>query len=399
MQTCTYWESRYPQSVKMECSVLPSSSQLQLFAPDVAGEDPSYLQDQIITYIGNKRSLLPFIGEGLKTVKRRLGKSRLRALDLFAGSGIVSRFLKYHAEHIIANDLESYSKITNECYLTNPSSVDLRELQCSLSSLKNRIEQLWAPGFITDLYAPKDESNITADDRVFYTRRNAIYLDAARTAIAELPANLQKYFLAPLLASASIHANTSGVFKGFYKARSGIGQFGGSGRNALTRIFGEIEVALPVFSRFDCPFQVFHKDANTLIGELDELDVAYLDPPYNQHPYGSNYFMLNLLVDYCIPTQISRISGIPTDWNRSRYNKKKEAEHALFDIIERCPAKFILISYNSEGFISYDSFVSRLQDYGHIAVLETSYNTFRGSRNLRERPIHVKEFLFLLERH
>ena len=35
--------------------------------------------------------------------------------------------------------------------------------------------------------------------------------------------------------------------------------------------------------------------------EYADLDLAYFDPPYNQHPYGSNYFMLNLLVHYRRP--------------------------------------------------------------------------------------------------
>jgi len=131
---------------------------------------------------------------------------------------------------------------------------------------------------------------------------------------------------------------------------------------------------------------------------LEEVDVAYLDPPYNQHPYGSNYFMLNLLVDYKKPTKVSRVSGIPKNWNRSRYNQKAEAEDALFDLVAKCKAKFILISYNSEGFISYDRFLATLEDCGKITVLETPYNTFRGSRNLRGRPIHVTEFLYLLEK-
>ena len=102
-------------------------------------------------------------------------------------------------------------------------------------------------------------------------------------------------------------------------------------------------------------------DANELARELPALDLAYLDPPYNQHPYGSNYFMLNLLVQYERPTAVSRVSGIPTDWNRSRYNRRAEAAGALFELAAACPARFLLISYNSEGFIPHDVFLRRLR--------------------------------------
>ena len=57
-------------------------------------EDPRFLTEQIVTYLGNKRSLLHFLGTGLEQVKKRLGKERLKAGDLFSGSGIVARFLK-----------------------------------------------------------------------------------------------------------------------------------------------------------------------------------------------------------------------------------------------------------------------------------------------------------------
>ena len=37
-------------------------------------ENPNYLHSQLITYIGNKRSLLPFIEEGVNIVKSELKK-------------------------------------------------------------------------------------------------------------------------------------------------------------------------------------------------------------------------------------------------------------------------------------------------------------------------------------
>lgn len=365
--------------------------------PDLC-EDPAYLKEQVITYIGNKRSLLPLIGQAVETVCRRLDKTKLTSLDLFSGTGIVARFLKRYSSLIYANDLEAYSQITNHCYLTNRSQVDFSHVRQQLVELESQIAQAWSEGFITRLYAPQNDQRIAAEERVFYTRRNAIYLDTARRAIDSVDPDRRHLFLAPLLAKASIHANTSGVFKGFYKNEQGVGQFGGSGKDALTRILGEIRLELPILSRFDCDSLVYRKDANELVHELGEVDLAYLDPPYNQHPYGSNYFMLNLLVDYQPPADISRVSGIPVGWNRSRYNQRNEAAQALFDLIEHCRAKFLLISYNSEGFIPQSMFLDRLGRLGKVQMMQTPYNTFRGSRNLRKRAIHVTEYLYLLEK-
>ena len=87
-------------------------------------EDPRFLTEQIVTYLGNKRSLLHFLGTGLEQVKKRLGKERLKAGDLFSGSGIVARFLKQHSEDLIVNDLEEYSRVVNTCYLSNAEEVE-----------------------------------------------------------------------------------------------------------------------------------------------------------------------------------------------------------------------------------------------------------------------------------
>jgi adenine-specific DNA-methyltransferase len=67
-------------------------------------------------------------------------------------------------------------------------------------------------------------------------------------------------------------------------------------------------------------------------------------------------------------------------------------------LIENIKAKFVLISFNSEGFISIEQMKNMLNNIGKLEVLETKYNTFRGSRNLNNREIHVNEYLYLLEK-
>ncbi|MDO4409821.1 MAG: DNA adenine methylase [Akkermansia sp.] len=362
------------------------------------GENPAFLNEQIITYIGNKRALLDFIGRGVNIVQKRVGKKRLSTGDLFAGSGIVSRFFKRFSEQLHVNDLEKYSECVNSCYLSNRDEIRKLNLEDMIANIKVRIQEEWAPGIISKLYAPLDDEDIKKGERVFFTRRNAIYIDTARKVIDEIPHDLQKFFLAPLLYGASVHNNTSGVFKGFYKNYKGIGQFGGEGKNALSRIKANIDLKLPIFSSYDCEYKVTRLESLEAVQTLPELDLIYLDPPYNQHPYGSNYFMLNLILENKFPDNISKVSGIPSTWNRSEYNQSKYAKEKLFTLIRACPAKFILISYNSEGFVKYDEFMSFLKTLGRVESLETDYNVFRGSRNLRNRPIKVKEFLFLLER-
>ena len=363
-------------------------------------ENKPYLKEQLITYIGNKRSLLGFIGAGIRRVQKRLNRDRLDMFDVFSGSGIVARYFKQFSRLVIANDLEEYSRVINECYLSNQSEMDMPLLKRYYDEITGELtNKPLGKGLISGLYAPADENAIKPGERVFYTVRNAAYIDTARRLIGCLPEGAQKYFLAPLLSEASIHANTCGVFKGFYKNREmGIGQYGGRNQDALGRITGNIELPFPVFSSFDSDVMVCHGDANAVIEYVPEVDVAYVDPPYNQHPYGSNYFMLNVILDNKKPEHISAVSGIPEDWNRSRYNSAKSARAAMTELLSAIKAKFILISFNSEGFISPAEMKDMLNGLGALEALETTYNAFKGSRNLNSRNIHVKEYFYLLEK-
>jgi adenine-specific DNA-methyltransferase len=363
-------------------------------------ENEDYLTKQILTYIGNKRSLLKFITKGIHFVQHKLGKDKLDIFDVFSGSGIVARYFKQYADHLFVNDLEKYSQITNDCYLANTTDINVAELldihRYLLAAIsKNPL----TAGFITELYAPKDDDNIQEGERVFFTHRNAMYIDTMRQLIDRVDCRLQKFFLAPLLSQASVHSNTSGMFKGFHKdPATGIGQFGGGHQDALLRIKGEIELPFPVFSNFLCHSEIYIGDSNEIIKKVPEVDLAYLDPPYNQHPYGSNYFMLNLILENKRPEGVSKVSGIAEGWNRSAYNKRSFAHDALTDLVANIKAKYVLISFNSEGFISLNAMQTMLAKIGKVDVLETNYNTFRGSRNLANRNVHVTEYLYLLEK-
>jgi adenine-specific DNA-methyltransferase len=201
------------------------------------------------------------------------------------------------------------------------------------------------------------------------------------------------------MSKASVHTNTAGVFKGFYKdTDTKKGSFGGKGKNALLRILGQIRMEVPVLSNFDSDSLVFQKDAATLAADLPELDLVYLDPPYNQHPYGANYFMLNYLHDYVPPAEFSRVSGIPTDWNRSDFNVKSKALASLQETVEPLNAKYVLISFNDDGFISPVEMRDFLTSLGTLSEVAIEYNTYRGSRNLHTRSDKVTEHLFLLQR-
>ena len=384
---------------------------------ELGGEEPGFLTEQLVTYIGNKRALLPLIDKGISLVRENLQKKKLKLFDVFSGSGIVSRYMKHFASDQYANDLEFYASVISSCYLANQRDLDLALLSelhtkllrtCSRRMKKYLSQDTLSftdlPGFISDFYAPKDMNNIQDGERCFYTPYNACYLDCMRQTIDDLvPHELRHFFIAPLLSEASIHANTGGVFKGFYKDSStGRGKFGGNGENALSRIQGKISLPFPVFSRYRSRVSVFQQNANDLAvsAQNPRVDIAYIDPPYNQHPYGSNYFMLNLIATYMRPDEknMSKVSGIPREWNRSSYNQKHRTKDSFLHLASHLDAKYLLISFNNEGFISEEEMMDLLPPLGKVTLLQTDYNTFRASRNLSARAIKTKEYLYVLEK-
>lgn len=357
-----------------------------------------YLKDQIVTYIGNKRKMLSQISNSIKEIDIK----GFKFLDLFSGTGVVSRLAKTcGASEIVSNDLEDYCYVLNYCFLRNEEG-DKNLYNEAL----NRIKELKAAGdngswWVSKYYSPLDDNNVLPGERCFYTQDNAQTIDAAMQYIFsdECDPSLMNLLLGSLIYEASVHVNTSGIFKGFHKNEHGVGQFGGRKKNALDRILGKIELNFPVYCDVKTKNVIERMDASELIARGDEYDIAYFDPPYNQHPYGSNYFMLNAIAKGECPQNISKISGIPSDWNRSVYNKREEGVKVLLKNINDINSKYVILSYSSEAFLGIKEMVAELAKIGLIMKLEeVNYNVYRGCRNICNRGKKLQEYIVTLRK-
>lgn len=361
----------------------------------------AFVFQTMLTCIGNKRKLVSNIRTIMDDIRTLLSKERLNIVDGFTGSSVVSRELSYIANELYTNDLELYSYLMAHCYLVNPSVGQKERIHNHLTRMNEIAEKgPFIEGIICKLYSPKDTKSIKEGERCFYTRENALIIDTLRQYITEhVEEDIVNYCLVPLLNKASIHTNTAGVFKGFYK-KDNIGCFGGKGEHALSRIMKPIRLDTPIWN--DSEYRAFpsNKDMNVLVEELPtNIDVMYLDPPYNQHPYGSNYFMLNVIATNEEPVDISTVSGIPTNWNKSSYNKHKSAVDSMKHLLSSglSKSKYLVISYNNEGIITDDDWVTLFEPYT-IKKYEITYDTYKGSRNLRERSDKVIEIMYLVSK-
>ena len=385
-------------------SAAKKSQLIQILSSTSAGAivESEFVLQPMITYIGNKRKLVPWIMEIIEEIRLRQGGRHLVALDGFGGSGVVSRALMSKCSTLHSNDMEYYSYLLLRCFLETPTALQRARISDHFDDMDILRDVASESGFISELYAPKNTAAVEADERCFYTRENAIIIDTLLKYIAEVEEDIKCYLLGPLLIKASINVNTAGVFRGFYK-KDGVGHFGGAAENALERILAPIELVRPVWSASSCASKCHNSDINNLITTFKdgELDVIYLDPPYNEHPYGSNYFMLNLIALNQAPTEYSKISGIPKFWNKSAFNGRGAAYNTMLELLRNCliKAKYTLVSYNNEGIITENNWNTIFLELRcAVKIYQKEYDTYHGSRNLGDRNKKVVEIIYMISK-
>ncbi len=375
-------------------------------ADHAAASTGDYVFHQLIPYIGNKRKLLGLIGRAIAATSVAPPAT---VLDLFAGSGVVSRMAKKMGYRVLANDWEPYAQAINGCYIAcnvPPSFTALGGYDNALAAL-NALPPV--EGWVTRHLCPSDDAHYDIDrDRLFYTRANGMKMDAARAQIERwrvqetISVQEEACLLAPLLYQACYVSNTSGVFKGFHNG------WGGQTGTALYRILSLMELSTAVFCDNGQENVVSQQEAlslaQTLRREGKRADIAYLDPPYNQHPYASNYHVLNTLTLWDRPPLTEKISGrnkaaIREDWRterRSPYNHRARAKQAYSALMEALDARFILTSYSTDGMIGLQELVDVCIQRGHTTCVTQDYKRYRvSSQRFSKKPVNV-EFVLIV---
>ena len=362
---------------------------------------------QLIPYIGNKRKLLGLINQALN----KTGISAPATfLDLFAGSGVVSRLAKKKGFRVIANDWEPYAREINGCYIAcngAPKFEALGGYESAIAALNSVTPHA---DWITRHLCPADDDDYdTQKERLFYTRANGMRVDAMREQLqrwqeAGLISDRERAcLLAPMLYQACYTSNTSGVFKGFHNG------WGGQTKTALYRILSRFQLQPAVFHDNGQQNAVCRMDAAQLAGMLREermlVDIAYLDPPYNQHPYGSNYHVLNTLTLWDKPPLTAQIEGrnkaaIRADWRterRSPYNHRQEATQAYTGLLHTLDARYILTSYSTDGTIPLTALVEACLSRGQTDFVLQQYKRYRVSaQRFSHKPINI-EFILIVD--
>ena len=352
-------------------------------------------------FIGCKENLLPIIESFIK--ERDIQGTYF--CDLFAGTGSVGRRFKDLGFKIISTDLLYFSYVLQKTYLEltsypkfekllkqlgikiDDTTLFKTEIQNAQEIIKYLNELQGVKGFIYKNYSPEGSTN-SEYIRQYFTGDNAQKIDAIRSTIEEWKKkkwlNEDEYFflLCALIEAVPFVANISGTYSAFLKQWD-------------KRTFKKLTLELPEIRKAGNGHKAFNVNAVKLADGLD-VDILYLDPPYNERQYAPNYHILETIAKWDNP-KIKGKTGMRdyTD-QKSDFCNPKSGIRALEKILKNAKFKHLILSYNDEGIMPESEIKELFKKYGKLEVIEKRYQRFKSHSNGEQKP-GVKEKLYYVK--
>ncbi len=304
----------------------------------------------MIKYLGSKRTLVPVLGDIATAVEART------AVDLFTGTTRVAQEFKRRGILTTAADIATYSGVLADCYIaTDAAAVDAPELAAVLDRLNALPGR---PGYFTETFCVQAR---------FFQPRNGARVDTIRDAI-ELEyrsSPLYPILLTSLMLAADRVDSTTGVQMAYLKQWA-------------PRALGDLELRAP--DLLTGPGTTLRGDVSDTVASLAPTDLMYLDPPYNEHRYFTNYHIWETLIRWDEPEHYGvackRIDA-RDESTKSRFNAKRKMAGALQDVLTQARAEVIVVSYNDESWITAEQMMQSLRDAGHEDVRMLGFESKR----------------------
>lgn len=345
-----------------------------------------------MNYIGSKLSLLEFLENSINEVT----KNDCNVFcDLFAGTGIVGSYFKKKGYRIIANDIQYYSYALNRHYIGNHKKLAFDGLFGDIKNLKNsRVENRLdivcdflnslngKEGFVFKNYCLGGTKNKFIQ-RQYFSDDNGKRCDAIRQKIEswkkESKINDDEYYflLTSLIESIDKFANTASVYGAFLKSLK---------KTAIKDMV--LKPAELIIN--DKDHKIFNEDINKVIKKI-KGDILYLDPPYNQRQYATNYHVLETIAKYDNPKIYGKTGLREYENQKSLYCSKTQVKNSFKNLILNADVKYIFLSYNNEGLMSADDIKEIMSLRGKYGNFTKSYNRFKADtskdRNYKEGKV------------
>jgi len=331
-------------------------------------------------FIGSKDSLIEFIWQTILDLRIK-GEV---FFDIFSGTTRVAQYFKKKGYTIISNDNLYFSYLLQRTYIENNTNPKFALLTPGLqqngiyddskTELENVFDHLNNVRGIKD-YVFENYAKGGKYERMYFSDENAQKIDGILLEIEswhkdKLITALEESILrASLVESLPFVSNISGTYGAYLKYWE---------KRALNPIVLKIPELIPSTKQHHC----FQMDFNDIIGKFD-VDILYIDPPYNDRQYISNYHVLETVArDDKI--ELKGKTGLRTDDHlyKSRFSQKNHCVEALEDLISKARARYILMSYNSEGIIPGHQIERIFKEKGsNYKKLEENYRRFKSHSN------------------
>jgi adenine-specific DNA-methyltransferase len=307
----------------------------------------------VIKYLGSKRRLIPVLTE----LFARSGATT--ALDLFTGTTRVAQAFKAAGGAVTAVDSARYSEVFARTWIaTDAGEVDQRRLAdvlAELNALPGR------PGYVTDTFCVQSR---------FFQPFNGERIDAIRDAIAADHAGteLEPILLTSLLLAADRVDSTTGLQMAYVKQWA-------------PRSYKPLTLAMPAL--LPGTGRAVWGDALALASSLGSFDLAYLDPPYNQHRYFTNYHVWETLVAWDRPDHYGvackRVDARDPA-TKSVFNQRRSMPAALRRTIDEIDARIVIVSYNDEAWVTLDELREMCSGRGEAVALAFDSRRYVGAQ-------------------
>lgn len=304
----------------------------------------------MIKYIGSKRVLVPHIVRAMSAFPESG-----RVLDLFSGTSRVARGLKETGRYVIANDHLSYATTLARCYVQADADRWLDEAMRLIADLSDIVPE---PGYFTKAFC---------EEARYFQPHNGARVDAIREEIARraLPQELEAIALVSLMEAADRVDSTTGVQMAYLKQWA-------------PRAFNGLDLRVPAM--LPGPGEALHLDAVEAASEV-EADIAYIDPPYNQHSYMGNYHIWESLVRWDKPETYGIANKrVQCKEYKSDFNSKRRIRQGLKAVLEAVRCKHLLVSFNNEGHVARDEMIALLSEKGHVGVVAVDFKRYVGAQ-------------------
>ena len=307
----------------------------------------------MIKYLGSKRTLVPQL-----TALAEASGART-ALDLFTGTTRVAQAFKRAGLTVSAVDLASYSEVFARTWISlDGASINPGEFADVLADLNSTVGEA---GYFTKTFC---------EDARFFQPQNGAKIDAIRNRIEAEFAGAELYY--PLLTSLILASDrvdsTTGLQMAFLKSWA-------------SRSYNPLELRDP--NLIAGQGFAYRGDALELAATLPPVDLAYLDPPYNQHRYFSNYHIWETLTRWDAP-EVYGIANkridVRDEATKSVFNSKREIAASLQKLLVDVRAETLILSYNNESWLSKDDLIAMCEPRGEVSVIEVDFKRYVGAQ-------------------